>query len=67
MMEGLAGFYGLLLFLVLVPAAILYVLAPFFWYGTWYRAKQLDLKLEETNRLLARIERQGIIASGGDE
>ena len=31
------------------------ILAPFYWYGTWYRAKQIDLKLEETNELLKAI------------
>ena len=55
-MYGPFGLIGAILFFIW---AVLMFFAPFFWYGAWYRAKQIDRKLEETNRLLEAIAAGG--------
>lgn len=41
--------------LLIVLWVILWLLSPFFVYGVWYRAKEIDNKMEETNQLLRVI------------
>ena len=53
---GGMGFFGGVLMIFGFIWAVLMFFAPFFWYGAWYRAKQMDEKLTETNELLKDIE-----------
>ena len=46
--------------LLIVLWVIFWLLSPFFVYGVWYRAKEIDKKMKETNRLLK------VIAYGDD-
>lgn len=52
---GGMGVFGIVLMVFGFVWAVLMFFAPFFWYGAWYRAKQMDEKLEETNALLRRM------------
>ena len=58
MANGLGGMgvFGLILMVFGLIWAVLMFFAPFYWYGAWYRAKQMDEKLAETNELLRDIE-----------
>jgi hypothetical protein len=49
------GIFGFILGVFAFIWCVLMFFAPFFWYGAWYRAKEVDKKLEETNRLLRAI------------
>lgn len=53
---GGMGFLGLIVMVFGLIWAVLMFFAPFFWYGAWYRSKQMDEKLKETNDLLRDIE-----------
>lgn len=55
---GMGGMrvFGLILMIFGLIWAVLMFFAPFFWYGAWYRAKQIDEKLVATNELLRDIE-----------
>lgn len=53
-MAGMGIFGGLLMVFFYIWAVLMFF-APFFWYGAWYRAKQMDEKLEQTNELLREI------------
>lgn len=46
--------FGLVILILLAVWAVLMFFAPFFWYGSWYRAKQIHKQLEITNALLRR-------------
>lgn len=52
---GGMGIFGGLLMIFGFIWTVLMFFAPFFWYGAWYRAKQMDEKLEQTNVLLSQI------------
>lgn len=53
---GGMGILGVILMIFGAIWSVLMFFAPFFWYGAWYRAKQIDAKLSETNELLRDIE-----------
>jgi hypothetical protein len=42
----LAGPIGIVLGILLIVWAILMFFAPFFWYGTWKRAKEISQKFD---------------------
>ena len=44
--ELLAGPLGIFGILLVILWAILMFFAPFFWYGTWKQAKEINRKLE---------------------
>lgn len=47
-----AGPIGLLLLTVAIAWGVLMFFAPFFWYGAWYRAKQIHAEAAHIRKLL---------------
>jgi hypothetical protein len=50
--DVMAGPIGVLLLALFVAWSILMFFAPFFWFGAWYRAKQVHIEAEKIRSIL---------------
>jgi len=58
--DVLAGTTGLVVILIVIMWAVLSILAPFFWYGTNVRAREISEKMDE----LVKIQRRALFQLG---